>query len=228
MNNLEVSPWTAETVATDLERAIHEHRLPPGTKLGEDELGEVYGISRTLVRAALQSLGHRRLVEHRRNRGAFVAQPTVREAREVFEARSLLEPRTARSAAERSTPQTIATLREHIRAEHEALAAGEHGKALHLSGRFHIEIARMADQATIEAFISELVARSSLIIALYWHRRAAMCESHAHIALVSAFEQKDGDLAEDLMKHHLLDLLTSLDLRNVTSMPTSLREALNP
>ncbi|GHF44209.1 GntR family transcriptional regulator [Seohaeicola zhoushanensis] len=226
MNHMQMPPWTVETVATDLERAIHEHRLPPGTKLGEDELGEVYGISRTLVRAALQSLGHRRLVEHRRNRGAFVAQPTVREAREVFEARALLEPRTARSAAERSTPESMAILRAHIRDEHAALAAGEHGKALHLSGQFHIEIARMADQATIEAFISELVARSSLIIALYWQRRAAMCESHAHNALITAFENKDGTLAEDLMKQHLLDLVTSLDLRNITSMPGSLREAL--
>ena len=226
MNDLPGNNWTAESVASDLERAIHEHRLPPGTKLGEDELGEVYGISRTLVRAALQTLGHRRLVEHRRNRGAFVAQPTVREAREVFEARALLEPRTARSAAERCTPQDIAILREHIRAEHAALAAGEHGKALHLSGRFHIEIARIADQSTIAAFISDLVVRSSLIIALYWQRRAAMCESHAHDALISAFEKRDGGLAEDLMKNHLLDLLTSLDLRNVSEMPGSLREAL--
>ena len=43
MNELQSKPGTADAVAADLERAIHEHRLPPGTKLGEDELGEVYG-----------------------------------------------------------------------------------------------------------------------------------------------------------------------------------------
>ena len=75
--------WTTETVAADLERAVHEHRLPPGTKLGEDELGEAYGISRTIVRAALMALSHRHLVELKRNRGAFVAQPSVREARDA-------------------------------------------------------------------------------------------------------------------------------------------------
>ena len=111
MNDMLLTPGTAEYVAAEIERAIHEHRLPPGSKLGEDELAEVYGISRTIVRAALQGLSHRHLVELKRNRGAFVAQPTVREAREVFEARALLEPRTARSACERMTPEGLALLR---------------------------------------------------------------------------------------------------------------------
>ncbi|WP_238369262.1 GntR family transcriptional regulator [Heliomarina baculiformis] len=226
MNELQSKPGTADAVAADLERAIHEHRLPPGTKLGEDELGEVYGISRTTVRAALQSLGHRHLVQHKRNRGAFVAQPTVREAREVFEARSLLEPRTAHSACKRMTDDNIRALQAHIDAEHAALDAGESGRALYLSGRFHIEIARMADQSTIETMISELVSRSSLIIALYWQRRAALCESQAHHALISAFVDRDAELAEELMKNHLLDLVTSLDLRNSSSIPGTLKEAL--
>src|SRR6056297_2972662 len=120
-----------------LSLAIHEHRLRPGTKLGEDELSDIYNVSRTVVRTALQALSHSQLVELRRNRGAFVSQPTVREAREVFEARALLEPRTARSAAERMTDNALGRLETHIAAEHEAIAAGESGKALRLSGNFH-------------------------------------------------------------------------------------------
>jgi len=186
----------------------------------------VYGVSRTTVRAALQALSHLRLIEHKRNRGAYVAQPSIREAREIFEARALLEPRTARSAAERNTPADIATLQAHIDDEHAALRAGDSGRALYLSGQFHIEIARIADQETIAAFVTQLVSRSSLIIALYWQRRAAICESQAHDALISAFTESDGDRAEELMKNHLLDLVTSLDLRNKASAPLSLREAL--
>ncbi|NBR90966.1 MAG: GntR family transcriptional regulator [Rhodobacteraceae bacterium] len=226
MNKIDQTPWTADLVAADLERAIHEHRIPPGTKLGEDDLAEAYAISRTIVRAALLALSHRHLVELRRNRGAFVAQPSVREAREVFEARALLEPRTAHSAALRMTPQALAVLEENIAQEHAALDAGETGKALFLSGQFHVEIARIADQTTIETFISELISRSSLIIALYWRRRAALCETQAHHALLEAFATADASLAEQLMKSHLLDLVASLDLRNLTQPPTSLREAL--
>lgn len=225
MTESSASP-SPEKIGTDLELAVHEHRLAPGTKLSEEELGEIYGVSRTIVRAALQKLSHDRLVELRRNRGAFVAQPTVREAREVFEARALLEPRTAHSAARRITEADLAALQRHIDAEHAALAAGESGRALYLSGQFHLEIARIADQATIADFIEQLIARSSLIIALYWQRRGAICESHAHHALMRAFEARDGALAEELMKNHLLDLLSSLDLRNRSSAPASLRAAL--
>lgn len=226
MSDVRVKSAPAETVAADLEHAVHEHRLSPGAKLGEDDLCDIYGVSRTTVRAALQMLSERRLVELKRNRGAFVAQPSVKEAREVFEARALLEPRTARSAAERATPSDLAGLQAHIDAEHAALAQGENGRALYLSGLFHIEIARIADQETIAAFISQLISRSSLIIALYWQRRSALCESQAHHALMTAFADRDGDRAEDVMKSHLLDLVTSLDLRNQSSKPGSLKEAL--
>lgn len=206
--------------------AIHEHRLSPGTKLGEDEIGEVYGVSRTIVRTALQSLAHIQLVEMHRNRGAFVAQPSQQEAREVFEARELLEPRTAHMAAARATAADIDTLRAHIAEEHAAMAAGDRGRALHLSGLFHIEIARIAGQTTIAGFVDELIARSSLIIALYWRRESALCESHAHHDLIEAIAGRDGPSAEDLMRSHLVDLHSALDLHRSAAPARSLKEAL--
>ena len=219
---------TSDTIAGRLALAIHEHRLAPGTKLVEDEVGEVYGVSRTVVRAALQRLAHDRLVTIHRNRGASVSQPSIREAREVFEARALLEPRTARSAAARITAADLRRLAAHIEDEHAALAAGDAGRALRLSGLFHIEIARIADQDTIFGFVTQLVARSSLIIALYWRRRTALCESHAHHALMAALRDQDGARAEEVMKGHLLDLLSSLDLRPPPDGPKTLREVLLP
>lgn len=217
---------SSASVADGLATAIHEQRIMPGTKLGEDEIGAIYGVSRTIVRAALQQLAHDRLVTIERNRGAFVARPSVREAREVFEARALLEPRTARSAAQRATKSDIARLEDHLAAEHAALGRAEIGLALRLSGRFHVEIARIADQDTIADFIVALVARSSLIIATYRRRSEALCESHAHHALLAALADRNGDAAEELMKSHLVDLLTALDLREAAAPPLSLRQAL--
>jgi DNA-binding GntR family transcriptional regulator len=213
-------------VAQGLSLAIHEHRLAPGAKLGEDEIGEIYGVSRTVVRAALQHLAHEQIVQIARHRGAFVAQPSLREAREVFEARALLEPRTAHSAARRATPADIALLERHIADEHAALEAKDHGRAVRLSGLFHMEISRIADQDTIARFIETLIARSSLIIALYWRRSSALCESHAHDALLQALRTHDADLAEDLMRSHLVDILSALDLRGASGPSHNLREAL--
>jgi DNA-binding GntR family transcriptional regulator len=195
-------------------------------KLGEDEVCEIFNVGRTVARQAFQILAHNQLVTIEPNRGAFVAKPSIREAREVFEARALLEPRTAQSAATRATTNDIAILRDHVREEHSALAAGENGTALKLSGQFHIEIARIADQITIEEIIRQLVSRSSLVIMLYWRRRSAMCESNAHDALIGALEAHDPKRAEDLMKGHLVDLVSLLDLHDPASPPSSLREAL--
>ena len=83
----------AEDVTRALTLAIHEHRIKPGMKLGEDELADIYGVSRTVVRSALHALAHLQLVDIQRNRGAFVAQPTLRDAREVFEAPEWPPPR---------------------------------------------------------------------------------------------------------------------------------------
>lgn len=219
---------TADTITAALSLAVHEHRIAPGSKLGEGELAEIYGVSRTVIRTSLQALSHAQLVEIKKNRGAFVAQPTLKEAREVFEARELLEPRTARSAAQKATGQDIDSLKRHIENEHAALNAGDQGQALSLSGKFHIEIAKIAGQATIETFVETLIARSSLIIALYWRRESALCESHAHDALVRAIEEGDGQQAEELMRSHLVDLHSALDLREKASVARSLREALAP
>lgn len=216
----------SDTIAARLTEAVHDHRILPGMKLSEDEVGEVFDVGRTVARQALQTLAHSGLVTIERNRGAYVAQPSVKEAREVFEARTLLEPRTAYAAASRATPGDIAILQAHIVREHDALAAGHLGQALRLSGQFHLEIARIADQATVEAFIRQLIARSSLVIALYWRRRNAACESHAHNALIASLESRDADVAEDLMKGHLLDLFSQLDLSPRDSQSRTLHEAL--
>lgn len=222
----EAKPMSAEQIAAQLTEAVHEHRLQPGAKLREDEVGDIFGVSRTIVRQALRSMAFEGLLTIEKNRGAFVSKPTLKEAREVFQARALIEPATARAAAERATKSDIKLLEHHIDEEHAALDRDEAGLALKLSGDFHLEIARIADQQTIEQFLRQLVSRSSLVIALYWRRRAALCESHAHHALLDAFRTGDCDGAEDLMKGHLLDIFSQLDLRDRKEGGTSLRDAL--
>ncbi|MDJ0930919.1 GntR family transcriptional regulator [Breoghania sp.] len=114
-------------IALALQKAVLEHRLPPGVNLSEDEVGEIYGASRTVARTALQALAHSDLAAIERNRGAFVSSPTIREANEVFEARGLIEPRVARMAAQAVETADIERLHAHIEAEHAAIDAGDMG-----------------------------------------------------------------------------------------------------
>ncbi|MEC8197446.1 MAG: GntR family transcriptional regulator, partial [Pseudomonadota bacterium] len=159
----ESSKSSVDGIIAALTEAVHEHRLQPGTKLREDEVCALFGVSRTIVRQALRSMAQEGLLTIRKNKGAMVSQPSLKEAHEVFQARALLEPSTARAAAQRASPEDIARLNAHIENEHAAVDRGEAGLALKLSGDFHLEIARIADQQTIEAFLRQLISRSSLV-----------------------------------------------------------------
>jgi DNA-binding GntR family transcriptional regulator len=216
--------WRA--VYSQLTEAIVSHRLVPGTKLPEDELAAIYAVSRTAVRSALQALAHDRLVKLEPNRGAFVAQPSRKEAREVFEARALIEPRVAALAAEKAQTADIARLRRHLKDEEKAVRAGKDSAAIALSAQFHVAIAAIADQSILTEFVTDLVSRSSLIIALYWHRRDTTCESHAHHAVIDAIAARRPAQASELMKSHLADLLSGLDLTFGDTKPRSLAEML--
>lgn len=110
----------------------------------------------------------------------------------MCEERALPKPCTARSATGRRTPADIDSRSRHIDEEHAALQSGDMGRALRLSGSCHIEIARLADHGAIFGFITQLVAQSSLIIAVYWRRLCAPCGSHAHDALMHALSCRDG------------------------------------
>lgn len=214
------------TVYEALRSAILSHKLVPGTKLPEDEIGAVYSVSRTVVRTALHSLAHDRLVELAPKRGAFVAQPTTQEAQEVFEARALIEPPVARRAAEVAKPSDIKRLRQHLVEEHRAMAGGDERAATSLSAQFHVSIAEIAGQTVYTEYVKQLCSRSALIISLHWTRRDTCCEERAHNALVEAIALHRPEVAAERMLAHLADLLSGLDLRPPTQSQRSIAEIL--
>lgn len=202
----------AEKIHRDIVRAILEQRLGPGTKLGEDEVGAIYGVSRTIVRAALQSLAHEGIVVIEKNRGAFVAHPSVKEAAEVFQARRLIEPTITELAAHACDAPGAALLREHLERERQAEREGDDRAAIRLSGEFHLVLARIAGHRIYENFLRELVARSSLIILLYRRSRAQCCKVDHHGALAEAIAEGRGAEAAAQMIAHLDEIERDLEL----------------
>ena len=65
-----------QRMRADIAEAIFDQRMAPGTRLSEAGLGEIYGVSRTVVRKALFHLAADKLVDIRPNRGAIVWQPS--------------------------------------------------------------------------------------------------------------------------------------------------------
>lgn len=217
------------SIRDQLRDAIIDRRLAPGTKLNEAEVGELFDVSRTVVRAALQMLSFEGLVRTERNRGAFVANPTPEEARQVFDSRRLIEPALAAAAAERITPADVARLREQLHAESRLLGErGAHVRRAEIrsSGDFHLLLADIAGNAILQRFMEELVARSSLVIALYGRTGASSCGHSDHEHILSALIDGDGARAGKLAVHHINHIEADLDLRDTRGLP--LRQALAP
>ena len=99
----QVETSAGRTAAAVRELILHGE-LPPGARLGEVELAERLGVSRTPVREALSRLAAERLVEIVPNRGARVASWTVEEMEGVFDLRAALEPRLTAFAVPRAGP----------------------------------------------------------------------------------------------------------------------------
>jgi DNA-binding GntR family transcriptional regulator len=140
------APWKASSTAVivqALTKAIVEHRLLPGSKLAEQKLADHFGVSRTLVRQALLQLSQHQLVTLEPARGAFVAAPSVDEARQVFAVRRMLECEMARAFAAQVTPAKIRALREHIAQEKRAIEQEDASGRTELLGDFHVRMAEL-------------------------------------------------------------------------------------
>lgn len=206
--------------------AVVEQRLPPGLKLPEDQLAGHFSVSRTLVRGALRSLAQDGIVVLARHRGASVASPGPQDARDLFEARRVIEAVTTARAAENATASDLSGLAAILDEGRAALSDGDRGRAIRLSGDFHVRIAGIARQSVLEGFLAELVVRSSLVIALYGHRGRSDCGDHDHQHLVEALRRRDGAGAVALMTAHLHDIEADLDLDRVVRSPRSLGDLL--
>lgn len=217
----------AQSIRDSLRDAIVDRRLAPGTKLSEAEVGTLFDVSRTVVRAALQMLAFEGLVRVERNRGAFVADPTPQEAVQVFASRRLIEPGVIAAAIERITPSDIAGFRRHLEEEarykHERGAQARRAE-IKASGDFHLMLAAVAGNAILQKFMDELVARSSLVIALYGRSGASSCGHNDHADLLDAVEARDVPRAQALMLRHIDHIEADLDLRASSSL--TLRDAL--
>lgn len=207
--------------------AIFEHRLPPGTKLGEDRLAGIYGVSRARIRRVLPRLAHEGVLTLEPNRGAFVARPTVKDAREVFEARRVIEPGIVeRVIARPDRRAVVARLREHTVVERHARATGDTRAIVRLSGEFHMLMADMSGNALLAKTMRELASLTCLIIALYDKPSVPSCLGEEHGDIVHALAAADVPRATRLMIEHLNHVEQNLDLTVPEPMPVDIEAVL--
>lgn len=197
---------TPAAIADRIRDAILEHRLEPGAKLTEAQLCEVFGVKRGPVRQALSLLASEHLVDLEPNRGAFVASPSLQEVHEVFEMRRIIEAAVIERVCRNQGGQGPAHLKaigKMIERERAAFEHRDFRSWIRLSGEFHTALAALTGNRVLCDCLAGLVARSTLISALYESLGRSPCSFDEHAEIVEAIEAGDMTHASTLMVRHL-------------------------
>jgi len=196
-----------------LSEAIVRGEMAPGAKISEPELAARFGTSRAPLREAIRRLEERKLVSRVAHQGARVTVLSPARIREVYLVREVLEGAAAREAAQRMSAEDLGEL-QRLLAAHEARIAS---KDVYLQGDadddFHFRIIRASGNATLESL---LLDEYYLLIRMLRRQlrqvpgraRRALFE---HRRIADALADRDGDLAELLMRRHIAAARDSIE-----------------
>ena len=187
----DASTGATERIVESITNAIVERRLMPGTKLAEQKIADIFKVSRTLVRQALNQLSRDRLVTLEPARGASVSMPSVEEARQVFEVRQMIESATIRQLCKTVTDEQVAQLRAHMRQEREAVARTDVSGRTRLLADFHVALARMLGNEVLAELVQDLLTRSSLISLMYQSSHSAQASQARSTTTAAAQNRSD-------------------------------------
>ncbi|SHH00605.1 transcriptional regulator, GntR family [Kaistia soli DSM 19436] len=204
--NAEGADDITDKICATLAGAVAERALKPGTKILEDAIADHFGVSRTVVRGALGILQRDHLLERKRNRGTFVAEPSVAEAKDLFETRRALERVILERVIQRATAADFDRLDVIVDDEQRVHDATDEAAKKGLSGQFHIELARLGGNEVMTELLGKVVARISLVMALYEEEPHDDCGTNHHREIIADLRRHDLAAAQERMDEHLADI----------------------
>ncbi len=202
LNGADTKMGRSEQIAATICEAILAHRLLPGAKLGERDLADIFTVSRIVIRQALIRLAEDGLVTVERNRGAFVAKPSLAEAIEVFETLTIVEQGAIAQLGNRSRIGHFSELRGNVERQKTALANGNEQLAGEFGVEFHDILVSLTRNRVVIELHAQLKRRVRLLEALYRadFDHCRLCDEHARI--VGLIDRRHWTRAQQLMDEH--------------------------
>ena len=194
---------TLREIAQDaLLRDLVEGRLPPGHRLVESELVQMYGISRGPIREALRGLEGQGLVRSLSNRGFVVTRLSRRQISEIYNIRVALEALAARDAAEKMTEAKVVELEALLRGMSAAVDRPE--EWLTINNRFHLSLYAASDEQRLVSLIEDQMSVVEPYIRRFLHLPTRLLDTHAdHRTILDAAVSHDGEECQRLVTEHL-------------------------
>ncbi|WP_432826726.1 GntR family transcriptional regulator [Dactylosporangium sp. CA-092794] len=182
----------------------------PGDLLGEGDLAERFGVSKTPVREALRLLAREGWVRVLPRKGYLIRPLRLEDVREIFEMRLALEPVLAAQAAATASAESVQRLRGLVDSQANAGSAGE---ALDAARAFHIAVADLVGNGRMSQALFDLldeVRRLHFLLPNVESHITSDEEVRAHRRLVVALRAKDAEKSADIMRRHLNEVARTL------------------
>lgn len=197
----------ADRIFGQVRQAIVEGEIPAGSKISEPALAARYGISRGPLREAMRRLESTNLVERRPNLGARVITLSNDELLEIYVIREALEGMAARIAAERMSDAAIADLKDLLERHRREVARTDWQTYFQQEGDldFHFRIVQgSGNRRLIDILCNDLYHLARMYrcqFGMKSDRAADALKEHELVA--DAIAERDGELAEWLMRRHI-------------------------
>lgn len=191
-----------QKIVSAISDAIYHRRLPPGTKLNERDIAELFDVSRTVVRQALIRLSQDRLVEVSPKRSSSVACPTFDDAYQLYQMLLVLESGVIDQLTKSITQNELEILRAHTLNEQAAHQAHDHDLGDKLGREFHSLLISFLKNDILNNIHNQLRRQEALINALYRSGFDYCQLRDEHTRLVDCFERRDAASAKNLLASH--------------------------
>jgi DNA-binding GntR family transcriptional regulator len=226
-------PETATLELRSLQQQIHDRllgqilrgELNPGDRISPPEIAGTLGVSITPVRDAVNQMSAEGLVIVTPRRGTIVAPIEIRDIKELYEIRLMVEPRAAEVAAQKATDRDIARMRD-LAEQLESTQAVTEGRvddleaylrAISTDAEFHAAVVATMGNHRLDTLYEGL--RTHVLIARTIFPRLYQSQPHRrgeHQRVIDAIAAHDSPRAHDAMASHLQQALADT-LRHVES-----------
>ena len=175
-------------------------------ELKEVAIGEELGVSRTPVREAFRQLELEGLIRIVPNKGAYVTGITVKDVKDIYMIRSLLEGLCARLATEKITKEQLEEMEENIYLAEFHASKGHMDQMAELDNRFHDILYEACDSKMLEHTLRDyhqyVLRVRQKTLATNTRGRAS---NNEHRQIMEAIKAGDADRAEQLANKHMLN-----------------------
>tara|TARA_R110002153_G_scaffold17854_15_gene62415 strand:+ start:6825 stop:7568 length:744 start_codon:yes stop_codon:yes gene_type:complete len=198
---------TADKVFEQIQHAIVEGDIPSGSKISEPELAKRYQISRSTLREALNRLEKCHLIERKANIGSRVVNCSIEGLLELYITREALEGMACRQAAKNMSDEEISHMQDmlKIHAQTQDLKDGVAYYQEEGNLDFHYKVILGShNKQLIELICGQLyhlVRMYRCQFGMHSPRASQAFQEHANI--IQAIADRDGEMAEMLMRHHI-------------------------